>query len=150
MSHHKIKPILLAEDDDADAKLTIHTLKKQNIKNNVVRVADGEEVLQYLRYQGAYQQREQGLPCVLLLDLKMPKLNGLDVLKEIRNDETLKYLPIVILTSSSEERDLVDGYKLGANAYVVKPVDFKQFSDAIKALGVFWAIINAKPPEDIL
>ena len=150
MSHHKIEPILLAEDDDADAKLTLLTLKKQNIKNNVIRVADGEEVLQYLRYQGPYQQREEGLPCVLLLDLKMPKLNGLDVLKEIRNDETLKYLPVVILTSSSEERDLIDGYKLGANAYVVKPVDFTQFSDAIKALGVFWAIINTKPPDNIL
>jgi len=142
MTNETLKPLLIAEDDDADAKLTTLALKQQNIANEIIRIADGEEVLQYLRYEGKYANRPKIMPCVLLLDLKMPKLSGLEVLKAIRNDENLQFLPVVILTSSKEEQDLVDGYKLGANAYVVKPIDFQQFTAAIKELGTFWAVVN--------
>jgi DNA-binding response OmpR family regulator len=112
-------------------------------------VRDGEEALDYLHRRGQHQTRQNGNPAVMLLDLKLPKVNGLEVLQQVRSDEKLKMIPVVVLTSSHEERDLVASYKLGANAYVVKPVDFHQFVNAVKELGIFWAVINEPPPGSI-
>lgn len=142
-----LRPILLAEDSPKDAELVLAALKRNNLANEVVVTRDGAEVLDYLHRRGQFQSREPGLPVVLFLDLKMPKVDGLDVLREIKSDENLRTVPVVMLTSSREETDLVKSYQLGANAYVVKPVGFQQFADAIKQTGMFWAVINEPSPE---
>ena len=144
-----LKRILLVEDDPKDVELTLTGLAEYNLANEVVVAHDGEEALDYLHRRGAYQNRSNGNPAVVLLDLKLPKINGFEVLEKIRADESLRLLPVVVLTSSHEERDLVSSYKLGVNAYVVKPVDFHQFVNAVKELGVFWAVINEPPPGSV-
>jgi CheY-like chemotaxis protein len=142
----EIGRILLVEDDSKDVELTMTALEEYNLGNEVVVVSDGEEALDYLNFRGKFQKRKGENPAVLLLDLKLPKVDGLEVLENIKSDEKLKMIPVVVLTSSREERDMVASYKLGVNAYVVKPVDFHEFVNAIKELGVFWAIINEPPP----
>lgn len=141
--------ILLVEDDPKDTELTLTALEEYNLTNEVVVTADGEQALDYLYCRGKFQTRTNGNPAVLLLDLKLPKVDGLEVLQLVKSDEKLKMIPVVVLTSSREERDMVASYKLGVNAYVVKPVDFHEFVNAIKELGVFWAIINEPPPGSI-
>jgi len=137
------KIILLVEDNPDDVELTIRALKKNNIGNKLVVAKDGVEALDYLFGTGVYAKRDvQELPVVVLLDLKLPKIDGLDVLKRIRQNPLTRLLPVVILTSSAEERDKFEGYKLGANSYVRKPVDFTQFTEAIKTLGLYWLIWN--------
>lgn len=141
--------ILLVEDDPKDVELTMTALEEYNLSNEVVVAMDGEEALDYLYYRGKFQRRSGDNPAVVLLDLKLPKVDGLEVLETIKQDEKLRMIPVVVLTSSREERDLVASYKLGVNAYVVKPVDFHEFVNAIKELGVFWAIINEPPPGSV-
>jgi len=146
LSMNELKKILLVEDNPNDVELTMEALADNNIANAVDLARDGEEALDYLNRQGSFSSRPEGNPGVILLDLKLPKINGLEVLKAIREDEKLKMIPVVILTSSREESDLVESYRLGVNAYVVKPVDFNEFVRAIRTLGLFWAIINEPPP----
>jgi CheY-like chemotaxis protein len=141
----EIRTILFAEDNPRDVELTLEALQDHNLANNVVVVRDGVETLEYLRCEGKYKQRKPGNPAVLLLDIKMPRMDGIEVLRVIRNDKDLKTLPVVMLTSSREEQDLIKSYELGVNAYVVKPVDFKEFIEAVKQVGVFWAVINEVP-----
>jgi CheY-like chemotaxis protein len=143
----EVPAILIAEDNPNDVELTIEALSEHNLANRVTVAHDGVEAMEYLRREGAFSEREPGNPAVVLLDIKMPRKDGLEVLREIRGDATLKRLPVVILTSSREEQDLITSYDLGVNAYVVKPVDFPSFIDAVKELGVFWALINERPPE---
>src|SRR5262252_7014824 len=138
--------ILLVEDDPKDVELTMTALEEYNLSNEVVVTSDGEEALDYLYYRGRYQRRSGENPAVLLLDLKLPKVDGLEVLKAVKSDDALRVIPVVVLTSSREEKDMVASYKMGVNAYVVKPVDFHEFVNAIKELGIFWAIINEPPP----
>ena len=141
--------ILMVEDDSKDVELTLTALEEYNLANEVVVTRDGEEALDYLHCRGKFSMRSRENPAVILLDLKLPKVDGLEVLKQVKADENLRYIPVVVLTSSHEERDLVTSYKLGVNAYVVKPVDFHQFVNAIKELGAFWAVINVPPPESL-
>jgi CheY-like chemotaxis protein len=141
--------ILLVEDDPRDVELTLTALEDHKLANEVVVARDGQQALDYLRCQGEYSTRTRENPAVLLLDLKLPKVDGLEVLKEIRSDERLKLIPVVVLTSSQEDKDMVRSYTLGVNAYVVKPVDFHDFINAVKELGVFWAIINEPPPGSV-
>ena len=141
--------ILLAEDNPNDVELTIEALDQHNLANRVTVAHDGVEAMEYLRREGAFKDREPGDPAVVLLDIKMPRKDGLEVLREIRSDPALKKVPVVILTSSREEQDLITSYDLGVNAYVVKPVDFPHFIDAVKQLGVFWAVINERPPNRV-
>jgi len=141
-----IKNILLVEDDPADVELTLSALEDNHLANRVAVVENGEEALDYLYRRGKFKMRSGGNPIVVLLDNKMPKVNGLEVLKTIKADEHLKIIPIVVLTSSRETPDLVEFYKHGVNAYVVKPVEFSEFMKAIKQLGIFWAAINQPPP----
>jgi CheY-like chemotaxis protein len=141
--------ILLVEDDAKDVDLTLNALEEYNLANEVVVVRDGEEALDYLDRSGRFATRPKDNPAVLLLDLKLPKVDGLEVLRHIRSTENLKLIPVVVLTSSREERDMIASYKLGVNAYVVKPVDFHEFVNAIKELGVFWAVINEPPPGSV-
>ena len=143
-----LRRILLAEDDPNDVELTLTALRNNRLANEVVVAHDGAEALDYLFQRGAYAGREPGNPAVVLLDIKMPKVDGLEVLRQIRADPMLKTLPVVILTSSREERDLVTSYKLGVNAYVVKPVGFSEFVSAVSLLGGFWAVVNVPPPEN--
>jgi CheY-like chemotaxis protein len=142
-----VPAILLAEDNPNDVELTIEALDRQHLANRVTVTHDGVEALQYLRREGAFSGREPGDPAVVLLDIKMPRMDGLEVLCEIRGDPALKRLPVVILTSSREEQDLITSYDLGVNAYVVKPVEFGAFIAAVQELGVFWALINERPPS---
>ena len=137
-----IKKILYAEDNPRDRELTLIALAKHNIINEVISVSDGEEALDYLYKRGKYADREIDSLAVVLLDIKMPKVDGIEVLKQIKSDPNLKSIPVVMLTSSREERDLVESYDYGVNAYVVKPVGFQEFIDAVNNLGLFWAIIN--------
>jgi CheY-like chemotaxis protein len=141
----EIKRILLVEDNPNDVELTLEALAQHNLANSVVVARDGEEALDYLYQRGNFATRSPGNPVVILLDLKLPKVDGHEVLRRIRSDDNLKLIPVVILTSSREETDLVQGYRNGANAYVVKPVDFHEFLDAMKSLGVFWAVLNEAP-----
>jgi CheY-like chemotaxis protein len=143
---NKIGRILMVEDDAKDVELTLMALEEYNLANEVVITRDGEQALDYLYGRGEYKTRSGDSPAVILLDLKLPKVDGLEVLKQIKADERLRIIPVVVLTSSEEEKDMVASYKLGVNAYVVKPVDFHEFVNAIKELGVFWAIINEPPP----
>jgi DNA-binding response OmpR family regulator len=138
--------ILMVEDDPKDVELSLTALEEYNLANEVVVARDGEEALDYLYCRGNFATRSSDNPAVMLLDLKLPKVHGLEVLKQIKSDEKLKMIPVVVLTSSREEIDMVASYKLGVNAYVVKPVDFHEFVNAIKELGIFWAVINEPPP----
>jgi len=143
----KSRVILLVEDNPDDVELTLRSLKKHNISNEVIVAHDGAEALEYLFATGAYADRDSKImPAVILLDLKLPKVDGLEVLRRLRADERTKLLPVVILTSSKEEQDLINSYSLGANSYVRKPVDFVQFSKAVKQLGLYWLLLNEPPP----
>ncbi len=144
----ELKTILLAEDNPQDVELTIEALKENNLANHVVEVNDGVEAMEYLNYEGRFKDREKGNPVVLLLDIKMPRMDGIEVLEAIRSNEKLKTLPVVMLTASREEPDLKKCYALGVNAYVVKPVDFKDFLDAVKHIGIFWAMLNENPSTE--
>jgi CheY-like chemotaxis protein len=141
-----LKPILLVEDNPKDLELTLVALGKSNLANDVITVRDGAEAMDYLCYRGQYEGRMRGNPAVILLDLKLPKLDGIQVLERVKGEPELKSIPVVMLTSSREERDVVRSYALGVNAFVVKPVGFKEFLDAIADLGVFWAVLNEPPP----
>lgn len=144
-----LKPILLVEDDARDLELTLVALEKSQLANEVVIVRDGAEALDYLNREGAHTGRSEGNPAVVLLDLKLPKVNGLEVLRAVRSTEPLKSIPVVMLTSSQAESDVVQSYELGVNAYVVKPVEFRQFVAAIADLGMFWAVLNEPPPGSL-
>jgi len=145
MGHSKIKRILLAEDNPNDVELTLTALQEYRLSNEVTVVNDGAEALDYIYHRGNHANRDPGLPCVVLLDLKMPRVDGLEVLRQIKSDAMLRHIPVVMLTSSREEKDLVESYDLGVNAFVVKPVDFEQFVQAIRSVGMFWAIVNEPP-----
>ena len=145
----EVKTILLAEDDPNDAELTLRALEEHHLANRVAVVHDGEEALDYLYRRGKFEARVNGNPIFMLLDLKMPKMNGTEVLREMKGDERLKTIPVIVLSSSREAPDLAECYKLGVNAYVVKPVDFQDFIEAVKELGVFWAAINEPPPTSM-
>ena len=138
--------ILIVEDDPRDVELTLAALSEYNLANEVVVTHDGKQALDYLYCRGEFDGRSSGNPAVMLLDLKLPKVDGLEVLDKIKSDDDLKLIPVVVLTSSHEEKDMMRSYKLGVNAYVVKPVDFHEFINAVKELGVFWAVINQPPP----
>ena len=144
-----IKPILLVEDDKRDLELTLVALERSQLANDVVVVRDGEQALDYLNREGEHAGRTEGNPAVILLDLKLPKVNGLEVLEAVRATAPLSSIPVVMLTSSHEESDVLRSYELGVNAYVVKPVGFKQFVAAIADLGVFWAVLNEPPPGSL-
>jgi CheY-like chemotaxis protein len=139
----------MVEDDPRDVELTLTALEEYNLANEVVVARDGAEALDYLYCRGSFETRSSENPAVMLLDLKLPKIDGLEVLQQIKSDEKLKMIPVVVLTSSQEEKDMVASYSLGVNAYVVKPVDFHEFVNAIRELGVFWAVINEPPPGSI-
>ncbi len=144
-----LKPILLVEDDKRDLELTLVALERSQLANEVVVVRDGAEALDYLARQGAHAERPAGNPAVVLLDIKMPKVDGLEVLKAIRGEASMRGMPVVMLTSSQEEVDVVKSYDLGVNAYVVKPVEFDRFVAAVSELGVFWAVLNEPPPGSV-
>lgn len=139
----------MVEDDPKDVELTLTALEEFNLANEVIVTRDGAQALDYLYCRGEYAMRSCDNPAVMLLDLKLPKVDGLEVLKQVKSDEKLRMIPVVVLTSSKEEKDMVASYKLGVNAYVVKPVDFHEFVNAIKELGVFWAVINEPPPGSL-
>ena len=143
-----LKPILLVEDSPKDLELTLAALAKSQLANEVVVARDGAEALDYLYGRGAFKGRSNGNPAVVLLDLKLPKVDGLEVLEKLKGDPALRNTPVVMLTSSREERDVVRSYELGVNAFVVKPVGFQEFFEAIQDLGVFWAILNEPPPHN--
>lgn len=144
-----LKPILLVEDNPNDLELTLIALERSQLANEVVVVRDGAEALDYLFRQGAYAERPKGDPAVVLLDLKLPKVDGLQVLEKVRSHHELGHVPVVMLTSSREEKDLIRSYNLGVNAYVVKPVGFSEFLEAIRDLGIFWAVLNHPPPGSL-
>ena len=144
---YNLKTILLAEDNSKDIELTLEAMAENNLGNQVIIVKDGIETMEYLRREGKYKLRNAGNPCVILLDIKMPRMDGIEVLRNIRSDDRLKKIPVVMITSSREEKDLINTYELGVNAYVVKPVSFQQFIDAVKQIGSFWAVLNELPPE---
>lgn len=137
--------ILLVEDNNTDAELTQRALRKNNLANNVVWVKDGAEALDFLFHTGQYSQRLNGMPRLVLLDLKLPKIDGLEVLRRIKADERTKAIPVVMVTSSAEESDLIESYKIGVNSYLVKPVDFSQFMDVVSRAGLYWAVLNKTP-----
>jgi CheY-like chemotaxis protein len=141
-----LKPILLVEDNPKDLELTLIALGKTNLANEVITVRDGAEALDYLYRREPFHERPEGNPAVVLLDLKLPKVDGLQVLETIKRDPDLQSIPVVMLTSSREEKDLLKSYQLGVNAYVVKPVGFKEFLEGIQDLGIFWAVLNEPPP----
>ncbi len=145
MGANNLNRILIVEDNDNDLELTIDALSEYNLANFIDTARDGEEALDYLNREGKYSSRDSGNPIVILLDLKLPKVNGFEVLKYIKGNDKLKAIPVVILTSSKEETDILNGYNMGVNSYVVKPVEFHNFIDAVKQLGVFWALINEAP-----
>jgi CheY-like chemotaxis protein len=140
-----LRRILLVEDDPEDTDLIMNSLAEYQLSNVVVAVKNGEEALDYLNYRGKYRERTDGYPVVIILDLKLPGTDGMEVLRQVKSDNRLKLLPVVILTSSLEDRDVAAGYKLGANSYIVKPIDFNQFVSVIKRLGSYWAIVNEPP-----
>lgn len=143
----QIKTILYVEDNPLDIELTMEAIKENNISNPIVAANDGIEALEYLRCEGNYSGRKQGNPCMILLDLKMPRMDGLELLSILKKDPKFMRIPVVMLTSSREEKDLVKGYELGVNAYVVKPVDFTSFSDLVKQISAFWVITNELPKD---
>lgn len=144
---NSLRPVLLVEDNLNDVELTLAALKQNNVANEVVVARHGGEALDFLYCQGGFQNRAPGNPIVVFLDLKMPKVDGLEVLRRMKSDEAMKTIPVVMLTSSREEADLIKSYQLGVNAYVVKPVGFEQFTAAIRQLGMFWAVLNEPPPN---
>jgi CheY-like chemotaxis protein len=144
-----LKRILLVEDNERDVELTLAALEEHNLANEVIIARDGADALDYLHRRGKFADHANGLPVVVLLDLKMPRVDGLEVLRQMRGDATLKHVPVVMITSSREEQDLVKSYQLGVNAYVVKPVDFQKFVESVKQIGFFWAIINEPPPGTV-
>ncbi len=146
----ELKRILLVEDSANDVALSLAALEEIHLSNEVVVVRDGQQALDFLRKQGEYSQRTDGNPAVVLLDLKLPKVDGLEVLSQVKGDSELRSIPVVMLTSSREERDLAASYGLGANAYVVKPVAFPDFVAALKELGLFWAVVNQPPPGSLM
>ena len=146
---NELKRILLVEDDPRDIELILEALGDYNLANEVIVAGDGEEALDYLYCRGTFKTRHCDNPAVVLLDLKLPKVSGMDVLKQIRSEDKLRMIPVVILTSSREDKDWIESYKLGVNAYVVKPVDFHAFVEAVKDLGAFWAVINEPPPGSV-
>lgn len=143
-----LKRILLVEDNRKDVELTLSALETHNIANEVTVVRDGASALDYLHRRGQFADRDDGDPAVVLLDIKLPKLNGLEVLERMKRDPSLRTVPVVMLTSSREEPDLARAYELGVNAYVVKPVDFNRFVEAVKQVGAFWAVLNEPPPRE--
>ena len=145
----EVKKILIVDDSSKDVELTIAALTEHNLANNIIVAEDGEEALDYLYKRGKFINYEKSNPAVILLDIKMPKMNGIEVLKHIRSKSEFKLIPVIMVTSSGEGKDLVDSYNLGANAYIVKPVDIVQFIEAIKVLGQFWAVINKQPSASI-
>lgn len=148
MTDDGVVEILLVEDNPYDEELTLHTLKQNNLANQIQVVRDGEEALDWIFRTGQYASRQSHNPKLILLDLKMPKVDGLQVLRRIKTDPATQGIPVVILTSSKEERDLVESYKLGVNSYVTKPIEFDEFSRAIKNLGYYWLLLNLPPPKD--
>lgn len=145
---NKTLEILLVEDNPNDAALAIRALRKRNLANRLTHVIDGQAALDFLFAEGAYASRDPNeQPKVVLLDLKLPKVDGLEVLKRLREDERTRLIPVVILTSSHEERDLIESYKLGANSYIVKPVEFENFSEAVSSIGLYWLLLNEQPNE---
>ena len=144
-----LKRILLVEDSPRDAELILDALGGHQLANEVVHVRDGAEALDYLYRRGEFASRPDGQPALMLLDLKLPKVDGLEVLRQIKGDASLRVIPIVMMTSSREERDLLDSYQLGVNAYVVKPMKFQDFVDAVKEVGAFWGVINEAPPGSL-
>ncbi|MCK6624104.1 MAG: response regulator [Anaerolineae bacterium] len=144
-----LKRILLVEDDPNDTELTLAALEDYNLSNEIVVARDGVEALDYLYRRGAFAERPAGHPIVIMLDLKLPKLDGVQVLQQLKQDEAMRLIPVVVLTSSRESQDLAECYKLGVNAYVVKPVRFGEFVEAVKQIGIFWALINEPPPGSI-
>ena len=146
---HEIKPVLLVEDNPKDAELTLAALADSHLLNKITHVKDGAQVMEYLRCQGEFSDRKSGNPAVVILDVKMPRMDGIGVLRAIRADPILDQVSVVMLTSSSEEQDLIRSYELGVNAYVLKPVKFSEFVDAVKHLGIFWAVLNEAPPEEV-
>jgi len=145
-----LKRILLVDDSPRDTELALDALAQNNLANEVVALRDGAEALDYLFRRGQFTDRTNGQPAVVLLDLKMPKVDGIEVLRQIKSDPQLKTIPVVVLTSSREESDLVKSYQLGVNAYIVKPVQFQEFVEAVKQLGAFWAVINEPPPDSVI
>ncbi len=145
----EVRRILMAEDSRNDVELTLAALGEHRLANHVDVVRDGAEALDYLYRRGPYASRSEGNPALVLLDLKMPKVNGLDVLRQVKSDPSLRTIPVVMLTSSREEGDLLESYQLGVNAYVVKPVDFGDFMNAVRQLGGFWALVNEAPPASL-
>jgi two-component system response regulator len=139
--------ILLVEDSDADAELIIRALRKSSLVNKVVRLRDGVEAIEFVFREGAFNQRSGGQPRLILLDLKMPRLGGIDVLRRLKADERAKMIPVVVLTSSAEEQDVLDSYKLGVNSYLVKPVEFSAFTSVITQTGLYWAVMNRIPGQ---
>ena len=142
-----LRRLLLVDDNPNDTEMALEALQEHKLANDVVALKDGAEALDWLYRRGPFASRPEGNPAVILLDLKMPKVDGLEVLRQIKSDPALKVIPIVMMTSSREEQDLVKSYSLGVNAYVVKPLDFHEFIDAIRALGAFWAVLNEPPPQ---
>jgi two-component system response regulator len=147
MSELEQVEILLAEDNDTDAEMTLRALRKQHLANNVTWVNDGEEALDFLYCRGKYIGRPNRHPKLILLDLKMPKVDGIEVLRQIKGDPRTKTIPVIVLTSSAEDRDVIDSYQLGVNSYIVKPVDFDQFFEVVSKLGFYWAVMNKVPPS---
>ncbi len=145
----EIKTILLAEDNPNDVELTLEALSFHNLANEVEVVTDGEEALDYLYRKGKYNNRQTGNPAVVFLDIKMPKIDGLQVLNKIKSDENLRTIPVVIITSSNEEKDLVNSYNLGVNAYIRKPIDFERFVESVRQIGYFWAVLNEPPAGSV-
>jgi CheY-like chemotaxis protein len=145
----QLKPILLVEDDLNDVELTLTALADHNLADDVFAVRDGAQALDYIFRRGEFEARPEGQPAVMLLDIKMPKVDGLEVLRQVRSDERMRLLPVVMLTSSREERDLLASYQLGINAYVVKPVGLAAFQNAVKEIGIFWGLINEPPPGSV-
>ena len=144
-----LKRILLVDDSPQDTELTLDALSSHHLANEVVSLRDGVEALEYLQRQGAFAERPEGNPALILLDLKMPRVDGIEVLRQIRSDPKLKLIPVVVMTSSREQHDLLESYQLGANAYVVKPVNFHEFVNAVKQVGGFWAMLNEPPPGSV-
>ena len=144
---HTLKRILLVDDSPRDTELALNALEAHNLANEVIALRDGAEALDYLYRRGEFAARTGGEPAVILLDLKMPRVDGMEVLREIKSDPALKLIPVVVMTSSREEQDLLNSYQLGVNAFVVKPVKFQEFVDAVKQVGAFWAVLNEPPPR---
>ena len=147
MTGLELVEILLVEDNPTDAELTLRALRSNNLANNVVWVKDGAEALDFLNCRGNYANRKNGTPKLILLDLKLPKIDGIEVLREIKTDSKTQMIPVVMLTSSQEERDLVESYRLGVNSYIVKPVDFEKFLETVSKVGFYWSLMNKIPPR---